>query len=111
MLLFVGPPDLSIARNNIPSSPAGLIPPPPRKPPMLTEVFWSKVGVTPPFWALLERRHQNVLDPSPPMNRLPLVSTSSVPSVGELGRLIGFCQVTPPSVERWNCTPPPLQLI
>src|SRR5437867_13110817 len=100
MLLFVEPPDLSIARNTIPSSPSGLIPPKPRKPPMLTGVFWSKVGVTPPFWALLERTQKNVLDPSPPMNRFPFVSTSRVPSVGELGIMIGFCQVTPPSVER-----------
>src|SRR5919197_4551183 len=100
MLLLVEPPECSIARNNWPVNPAGLIPPLPRKPPMLTEICWSKVGVWPPFWALLDRRHQNVLDPSPPINRLPFVSTSSVPVVGEWGRVIGFCQVTPPSVER-----------
>src|SRR5919108_2789373 len=111
MLLLVGPPDLSIARNNIPSSPAGLIPPKPRKPPMLTEVTWSKVGVWPPNCALLERTQLKSLNPSPPIKRLPLVSTSSVPSVGDCGMVIGACQVTPPSVERWNCTPPPLQLM
>src|SRR4030095_3926773 len=98
MLLLVAVPERSIARNNCPVSPAGLIPPLPRKPPMLTDVFRSKVGVWPPICALLERTHQNVLDPSPPINRLPLVSTSSVPNTGELGMLIGDCQVTPPSV-------------
>src|SRR5438034_11596868 len=110
MLLLVDPPERSIARNNCPSNPAGLIPPLPRKPPMLTAVLRSKVGVWPPICALLERTHQNVLNPSPPTNRLPLVSTSSVPVVGELGILIGDCQVTPPLVDRWNSTPPPLQL-
>src|SRR5206468_9984461 len=49
--------------------------------------------------------------PSPPTNRLPFVSTSRVPYIGEFGILIGACQVTPPLVERWNCTPPPLQLM
>src|SRR6266436_1073935 len=110
MLLLVGPPERSIARNNIPSSPAGLIPPPPRSPPMLTAVLRSKVGVWVPICALLERSQKNPLNPSPPTNRLPLVSTSSVPYIGELGITIGDCQVTPPSMERWNCTPPPLQL-
>src|SRR6266581_9119084 len=108
MLLLVGPPERSIARNNIPSRPAGLIPPKPRNPPMLTAVLWSNLGVWVAICALLERSQKKVLDPSPPINRLPLVSTSSVPSVGELGIEIGFCQVTPPSIERWNCTPPPL---
>src|SRR5437870_1943269 len=111
MLLLVGPPERSTARNDIPSSPAGLIPPKPRLPPMSTEVFWSKVGVWPPNCALLERTQLKSPNPSPPIKRLPLVSTSSVPSVGELGITIGVCQVTPPSVERWNCTPPPLQLM
>src|SRR6266513_5909441 len=100
-----------MARNTIPSSPAGLIPPKPRKPPMLTKVLRSKVGVWVAICALLERSQKKVLNPSPPINRLPLLSTSSVPSVGELGIVIGFCQVTPPSMERWNCTPPPLQLM
>src|SRR6266853_892484 len=44
MLLFVAVPDRSTARNTIPSSPAGLIPPLPMKPPMLTAVLRSKVG-------------------------------------------------------------------
>src|SRR6266478_9072149 len=100
MLLLVGPPERSIARNNIPSSPTPLIPPLPRWPPRLTAVLRSKVGVWPPICALLERSQKNVLPPWPPTKRLPLVSTSSVPSVGELGILIGACQVTPPSVER-----------
>src|SRR5689334_10631377 len=100
MLLFVDPPERSTARNTIPSKPAGLIPPKPRKPPMFTEVLRSKVGVWVPIWALLERMHQNELDPSPPINKLPLVSTSSVPSVGEFGITIALCQVTPPSMER-----------
>src|SRR6266508_3500313 len=111
MLLLVGPPERSIARNNWPVSPAGLIPPPPSCPPRLTAVLRSKVGVWPPNCALLERSQKNPTFPSPPINRLPLVSTSSVPYIGELGITIGACQVTPPSVERWNCTPPPLQLM
>src|SRR5205809_2561173 len=110
MLLLVDPPERSIARNNCPSSPAGLIPPLPLKPPMLTAVLRSKVGVWPPIWALLERTQKKVL-PSPPIKRLPLVSTSSVPYTGEWGTLIGACQVVPPLVERWNSTPPPLQLM
>src|SRR6476469_9927362 len=100
LLLVVGLPDLSIARNNIPSSPAGLIPPLDRVPPILMFcVTWSKVGVWPPFCALLERTQVKVF-PSPPIKRLPLVSTSSVPSVGALGIMIGACQVIPPSVDR-----------
>src|SRR4029453_4888762 len=95
MLLLVGPPERSIPRNNCPSSPAGLIPPLPMKPPMLTAVLRSKSGVWPPICALLERMHQDVLNPSPPINRLPLGSTSSVPYTGELGIVIGACQVTP----------------
>src|SRR5947207_8694221 len=112
MLLLVGPPERSTARKLCPASPPGFIAPPKtRLPPRLTAVLWSKVGVWPPIWALLERSQKNPLNPSPPINRLPLVSTSSVPSVGELRITIGVCQVTPPSVERWNCTPLPLQLI
>src|SRR6266481_5109265 len=112
MLLLVGPPERSIARNNIPSRPAGFIPPPERSPPMLMFwVIWSKLGVWFPIWALLERTQEKVF-PSPPIKRLPLVSTSSVPSVGPAGIAIGACQVTPPSVERWNSTTPVLsQLI
>src|SRR5882762_11041420 len=111
MLLLVGPPERSIARNNIPSKPAGFIPPPDRSPPILMFwVTWSKVGVWPPTCALLERTQEKVF-PSPPIKRLPFVSTSSVPSVGPLGITIGACQVIPPSVDRWNWTPLPLQLI
>src|SRR5882724_3982520 len=111
MLLLVEPPERSIAINNIPSSPAGFIPPPDRSPPMLMFcVTWSKLGVWFPICALLERTQAKVF-PSPPIKRLPFVSTSSVPSVGPPGIMIGACQVIPPSVERWNCTPPPLQLI
>src|SRR5207302_1206238 len=54
MLLLVGPPERSIARNNIPSRPPGFIPPLLRSPPMLTGVVRSKVGVWPPNCALLE---------------------------------------------------------
>src|SRR6478735_2870632 len=111
MLLFVAPPERSIARNVTPSSPAGLIPPKPRKPPMLTEVLWSNLGVWVAICALLERAQMKLLNPSPPTNTLPLVSTSSDPYIGELGMLTGDCQVTPPLRERWNCTPPPLQLM
>src|SRR5947207_1529786 len=111
MLLFVAVPERSIARNNCPSSPAGLIPPEPRLPPMLTEVVRSKVGIWPPICALLERTQLKLLKLSPPIKRLPLVSTSSVPKSVPLGTTIGACQVTPPSVDRWNSTPPPLQLM
>src|SRR4029077_14450244 len=111
MLLLVGPPERSIARNNIPSNPAEFIPPPFRSPPILMFcVTWSKVGVWPPICALLERTQEKVF-PSPPIKRLPFVSTSSVPYVGPLGIMIGACHVIPPSVERWNGTPCPLQLI
>src|SRR5437868_14880012 len=110
MLLFVAPPDLSIARKHWPSSPSGLIPPPPRKPPILTDVLRSKLGVWLAICALLERSQKKALDPSPPINRLPFVSTSSVPRSAPLGTVTGFCQVTPPSMERSNCTPLPLQL-
>src|SRR5436309_8040139 len=111
MLLLVDPPERSIARNNCPSSPAGLIPPLPMLPPMLTWVLRSKVGVWPPICALLERTQLKLLKLSPPIKRLPLVSTSSVPKSVPSGTTIGACQVTPPSVDRWNSTPPPLQLM
>src|SRR6266404_3042621 len=81
-------------------------------PPRVTAVLRSKVGVWPPICALLERTQRNAVPPlQPPTKRLPLVSTSSVPYIGELGITIGDCQVTPPFVERWNCTPLPLQLM
>src|SRR4029453_14224662 len=110
MLLLVAVPERSMARNNCPSSPAGLMPPEPRKPPMLTLVVRSKVGVWPPICALLERTQLKLLNPSPPIKRLPLVSTSSVPKSVPPGTTIGGCQVTPPSMDRWNSTPAPLQL-
>src|SRR5262245_33499206 len=49
--------------------------------------------------------HQNGLVKllAPPIKRLPLVATSSVPHTGEFGILSGVCQVNPPSVERLNC--------
>src|SRR5213079_472338 len=111
MLLLVAPPERSIARNTCPQSPTPFIPPWIMKPPMLTWVLRSKVGVWPPICALLERTQEKLLNPSPPIKRLPLVSTSSVPKSVPLGTTIGACQVTPPSVERWNSTPPPLQLM
>src|SRR2546422_5004805 len=103
MLLFVGPPERSTHWNICPVNPTGFIDPPTRLPPMLTVVTWSKVGVTLGFCALEERMHQKVLNPSPPpIKRLPLLATSSVPQCAELGRLSGFCQVTPASVDRLN---------
>src|ERR1044071_55356 len=111
MLLLVAVPERSIARKHCPSSPYGFIPPEPRKPPMLTEVVLSKVGVWLPICALLERTQLKLLNPSPPIKTLPLVSTSSVPRSVPPGTTIGACQVTPPFVERWNSTPPPLQLM
>src|SRR5262245_34843335 len=106
MLFLVGPPDLSTARNSCPASPPGFIAPPKtRLPPRFTSVVWSNVGVTFGFCALLERMHQNGLLKllAPPIKRLPLVATSSVPHTGELGILSGLCQVNPPSVDRLNC--------
>src|SRR6266436_2274966 len=109
MLLLVGPPERSIARKACPASPPGFIAPPKtRLPPRLTGVTWSKVGVWPPNCALLERTQLKLLNPSPPIKRLPLVSTSSVPRSVPPGTTIGDCQVTPPLVERWNSTPAPL---
>src|SRR5437588_4653480 len=106
MLLLVGPPERSTARKHCPPRPHGLIVSPnTRSPPRLTCVTWSKVGVTFGFCALLERRQYNgllKLD-APPIERLPFVSTSSVPQTGALGMLRGLCQVTPPFVERLNC--------
>src|SRR4029453_2113496 len=54
--------------------------------------------------------HQTGLEKlaTPPTKRLPFVSTSSVPHVGDWGIKIGFIQATPPSVERLNCLPPQL---
>src|SRR5439155_19749754 len=110
MLLFVAVPDRSTTRKICPASPPGLIAAPNRRlPPRLTEVVWSKVGVTAGFCASLERTQKNELPKSPPpMNRLPFLSTSSVPQTGELGMKIGLIQVTPPSVDRLNCLPPQL---
>src|SRR5215470_8068062 len=104
MLLLVGPPERSTARKIWPARPPGFtVPPKTRLPPMLTVVIWSKLGVTPGFCALLERMHQKLLPESPPpMKRLPLLATSSVPHWGLLGILIGLCQVAPPSVDRLN---------
>src|SRR5436305_388883 len=108
MLLLVPVPERSTAKKSCPASPPGLIVSPNSKlPPRLTWVTRSKVGVTPPFCALLERIHQNGLPKfAPPIKRLPFVSTSSVPHTGELGILIGFIQVTPPSVALLNCLQP-----
>ena len=73
-------------------------------PPILTDVLWSNVGVTAPFFALVERMHQNWVKEvvTPPKKRLPFESTSGVPHWGICGMLIGFIQVDPPSVERLN---------
>src|SRR5215217_7435895 len=104
MLLLVGPPERSTARNVCPARPPGFTAPPNTTlPPMLTVVTWSKLGVTAGSCALLERMHQKLL-PSllPPMYRLPLDATSSVPQSGSMGMLMGVCQVAPPSVERLN---------
>src|SRR5919201_1386017 len=111
MLLLVAVQERSTARKICPDSPPGLMAPPYRTlPPRLTVVTWSNVGVTPPFWALLERMHQNELPALPaPMKRLPFVSTSNVPHCGEFGTLIGVIHVTPPSVERLKL-PLPAQL-
>src|ERR1700747_3440839 len=104
MLLFVGPPERSTARNIWPASPPGLtVPPKTVLPPMLTVVTWSKVGVAAGFLALVERTHQKSLPSSPPpMKRSPLEATSSVPHTGPLGILTGVCHVAPPSVDRLN---------
>src|ERR1043166_9038588 len=102
MLLLVAVPEWSIARKVCPTSPAELIPPNTSAPPRSTAVTRSKVGVTLPFCALLDRAHQNPFEPSPPTKTLPLLSTSSVPNWGELGIPTGVVQVTPPSVDRLN---------
>src|SRR6476620_12069354 len=102
MLLLVGPPERSTARNIWPVSPTPFKPLT-RLPPRFTVVVWSNVGVTPGFCALVERMHQKLLPPfPPPMKRFPLVATSSVPHLAELGRLSGLCHVTPASVDRLN---------
>src|ERR1043166_4375580 len=108
MLLLVAVPERSTARKIWPASPPLIALPKSMLPPRFTVVTWSKVGVTPPFWALLDRMHQNELSPLPaPMKRLPLVSTSNVPHFGEFGTLIGVIQVMPPSVERLKTGPKP----
>ena len=60
--------------------------------------------MTAPFFALVERRHQNWVKEvvTPPKKRMPFESTSGVPHWGALGMVIGFIQVNPPSVERLN---------
>src|SRR6516225_7092049 len=105
MLLFVPVPERSTVKKIMPANPPGLISAPNKTvPPRLTETSWSKVGVTFPFCALLERTQENWLPKSPPpMKRLPLVSTSSVPHTGASGISIGFIHVAPPSVDRLNC--------
>ena len=111
MLLLVEPPERSIARNNLSTKSYSIYPALNDVPPRLTAVLRSKVGVWPPICALLERTQRNAVPPlQPPTKTLPFVSTSSVPYIGELGILTGACHVTPPLVERWNCTPLPLQL-
>src|SRR6266568_1931165 len=108
MLLLVTVPERSTARKTCPAIPSGFIDPPKiMRPPRLTVVTWSKVGVTPPFCALDERTHQiwPVVRFTAPIKRLPLLSTSSVPHWGELGIKIGLIQVTPPSVDRLNAPP------
>src|SRR5436190_23586868 len=109
MLLLVLVPERSTARKSIPASPPGFIVPEKLKlPPMLAAVLWSKLGVTAPFFALVERMHQtwSVFTFTPPIKRLPVESTSGVPHWGELGMKIGSSQLTPPSMERLNCLPP-----
>src|SRR5450432_2103339 len=111
MLLFVLVPERSIFRKACPASPSGFIALPKAiSPPRLTAVLWSNVGVTAAFFALVERTHHiwPLLRFSPPMKRLPVESTSSVPQAGVWGMLTGFNQVKPPSVERLNWRPPKL---
>src|SRR5206468_12671475 len=108
-LLLVLVPERSTAKNICPESPTPFIPPSETiSPPRLTPVVWSKVSLTPPFLAFDERTHE--IWPlkifTPPIKRLPLLSTSSVPHDGCLGMMIGFNQVKPPSVERVNCLCP-----
>src|SRR5947207_2799186 len=103
MLLFVLLPERSTARKIWPSKPSGLIETNwGTIPPRFTRVLWSKVGLTFRFLALLERTHQIWPESAftPPMKRLPVVSTSNVPQIGEFGMNTGSRQVTPPSVER-----------
>src|SRR5205814_6913700 len=89
-------------------NPSGLIDSPETMlPPRFTGVLWSKVGIAPPFFAFVERTHQIWLVArfTPPINRLPLESTSNVPHAGELGILIGSIQVNPWLVDLLNCRP------
>src|SRR5215813_9735960 len=108
MLLFVIVPERSTARKTWPTNPSGLIDSPEAiLPPRFTPLLWSKVGTTPPFFAVLERTHQipPVVRFTPPIKRLPSESTSSVHHAGMFGMLIGFSHVNPPSVDRVNCLP------
>src|SRR4051812_7332743 len=109
MLLFVVLPVRSAVRKICPASPSGLIGALNRMlPPRLTLATRSKVGTTPLFLALLERRDHIwfVFKFTPPINKLPSASTSGVPHRGVFGRKIGLIQVDPPSVDRLNCLPP-----
>jgi len=112
MLLLVAPPERSTARKTWPARPSGLTAPGYSKPPpRLTAVFRSKEGVWPAICALLERRQRNPVPPvQPPTKTLPLVSTSTVPYMGEFGRVTELCHVTPPFVERCNAALVPAQL-
>src|SRR3954468_23121889 len=103
MLLFVLRPERSTARNTCPTRPSGLIASwTSTSPPRLTGVLWSNVGVTAEFFAFDERMHHNcpVEKVTPPMNRFPLLSTSSVPQEGPFGILIGSLQLNPLFMER-----------
>src|ERR1041385_5230521 len=111
MLLLLLVPERSIARKTCPLNPPGfIVSPKPISPPRLTFVLWSKLGIDPASFALVERTHQiwPVFRLTPPTKRLPFVSTSRVPQDGSLGILTGFIQVKPPSIERVNCRPPKL---
>src|SRR5262245_8186755 len=108
-LSFVVVPERSTARKTCPTNPSGLIGSlNAMLPPRFTAVLRSKVGITPPFLALVERTHQIrlVVKFTPPTKRLPAESTSNVPQAGEFGMLIGSIQVNPPLVDRVNCLPP-----
>ena len=82
-------PERSTARNTCPANPSGFIDA--ARNYAAAEVdcsTWSKVGVTAPFFALVERMHQNWLPAlPPPIKRLPFESTSSVPQYGRVGNI------------------------
>src|SRR4030095_14977200 len=102
-------PERSTARKTCPTNPTGLIGSvKAMSPPRFTAVLRSNVGMTPPFFALVERTHQIrlVVKFTPPIKRLPAESTSNVPQAGEFGMLIGPIKVNPRSVDRVNCLPP-----